>query len=511
MEENGRKKNIRRNMISGVLQKAVALLLPFAVRTVFIYTLDEAFLGLNSLFTSILHVLNLAELGVGSAIVFSMYEPMAHGDKQKLSALLRLYKKIYRIIGCAVLVLGIAIVPLLPVIVRETLPDGINLYVLYGINLANTVISYFFLAYRESLLNASQRVDIVNTALILVNAFVSVVQILLLIFVRNYYCYCIVPIAGTLIRNIIVYRASKRAFPDIEPAGDISAEEKDGIKKRVAGLFCFNLCTVTRNSFDSIILTAFMGLTIVARYNNYFLIFSVVTGFLQLITSSCTASVGNSIILENQEKNHSDFEQLLLLYLWVSGACTACMLLMYQPFMRIWAGESKMFTDLEMIVFCVYFFVSTLGTVCATYRSAAGIWWEDRFRPIVEALMNPLLNILLVRSLGTIGVILSTILCLVFIGNIWGSSVLFKNYFTGYSQTAYLLKLLFYTVVTTVACGICYFIVTLLGINNLFLRIPFAVLIPNAIYFAVYRKLPEYKGLMERVKSMLPARLQKAL
>ncbi|MDO4493646.1 MAG: oligosaccharide flippase family protein [Clostridia bacterium] len=507
----GRSRNIRRNFVSGVIQRAVSLLLPFVVRTIILYSLGEMYLGLGSLFTSVLQVLNLAELGVGSALIFSMYEPMAHDDKPKIRALLALYRKLYRYIGLAILVLGLAAVPLLPRIVKETLPDGLNLYLLYAVYLANAVLSYFFFAYRESLLNASQRVSTLNNIQLAVNILICGAQVAFLLLTKNYYLYCIVIVAGTILRNVFVYFATKRFFPDIEPEGEIGKEQMADIKKRTAGMFCYRLCSVTRNSFDTIILTAFLGLVIAGRYNNYFLIYSTLTGFLQIISASATASVGNSIVLESQQKNHDDFEQLILLTLWIAGACMGCLMLLYQPFMTLWAGPDKLLSEGTMIWISFYFFVNMLGITCATYRSAAGIWWEDRFRPFAEALLNPILNIILVRRLGVSGVVLSSVICLLSIGNIWGSRMLFKLYFTEFSQKKYLLKLLFYTLVTCFGCGLAYLTVRLLGVGSLLLRIPFAVLIPNTVFFLCYRTLPEFGGLMKRLPALLPNRIGKLL
>ena len=154
--------NAKRNMLASLINRIVSMLLPFVTRTIFIYSLGSLYLGLNSIFSSVLSVLSLAELGVGTAMVYSMYKPIANGDAETVCALLNLYRKIYRIIGAVILVLGLAFTPFLPHIIKGAVPADINLYVLYFINLFSTVVSYFLFAYKNSLLTASQRMDVIS-------------------------------------------------------------------------------------------------------------------------------------------------------------------------------------------------------------------------------------------------------------------------------------------------------------------------------------------------------------
>ena len=164
-----RTKNAVRNLVFGFINKMIIMLFPFVIRTIIIRELGAGYLGLGSLFTSILQVLNLAELGFSSAVVFCMYKPIAEKDSETICALLNLYKQIYRIIGIVILVIGLALTPFLPYLIKGTVPNGINIYILYYIYLFNTAITYFLFAYKSTLLVAHQRNDVVSNISSLTN------------------------------------------------------------------------------------------------------------------------------------------------------------------------------------------------------------------------------------------------------------------------------------------------------------------------------------------------------
>ena len=178
--------NAKRNMVFGFLNRFVSLAMPFINRTVFIYILGAEYLGLNSLFASILQMLSLAELGVGGVIVYHMYEPIARNDRGAICALLRLYRKIYRVIGSVILLVGLLLIPFLPQLIHGDVPDGVNLYLVYGLYLLNTVISYWFFIYKASIPNAFQRADLVSNIATLVQVAQAAAQIAAVYFLRSY-------------------------------------------------------------------------------------------------------------------------------------------------------------------------------------------------------------------------------------------------------------------------------------------------------------------------------------
>lgn len=506
-----RTQNAKRNIYASLINKLITMLLPFVTRSAIIYFVGVLYLGLNGLFTSILSVLALAELGVGSAMVFSMYEPIAKNDTDTVCALLNLYKKIYRIIGIVILTLGIIFTPFITKVIHGDIPTDTNIYILYLISLFNTSISYFLFAYKTSLLAANQRMDITtntNTALTISG---SIIQILLLCVFKNYYFYCIVTPITTISGNLIRGRIVDKMYPQYKCRGEVSEELKEEIKKRVFGLFIYRVSAVMRYSLDSLVLSSFLGLEVLAKYNNYFVIMNAIVGVMDIVTANTTASIGNSIALEIQEKNYNDFQKIQLIFMWLSGVFAVLMFCIYQPFMRLWVGKELMFDNLTMTVFCIYFFTNRWGDICYTYRQSAGLWWEDRYRPIIEAVVNLTLNIILVQIIGVVGVMLSTIIGLLFINSIWGSKILFQHYFTKYKQSKYLLELLWFTLVTVIAGAVCGVICNLLpsaersfmAFIYIGVRGAICAVVANAIFWLGYRKLPQYSDMVALAKQIL--------
>lgn len=338
-----RTKNATRNMWMGMINKVVVLVLPFFVRTAFIYSLGSEYLGLNSLFSSILTVLNITELGFSSAVVFSMYEPIAKDDDDRICALLNYYRKIYRIIGTIILAGGIIIMPFLPHLINGECPDELNIYILFFIYLLNTALSYLLFAYKKSILEAFQRNDYISLNDTITTGLTNVVQLIILLAwnsIYAYYAYIVTMLAFTVINNILNSRVVAKKYPKYKCLGEIDGKDKAKIKKQVSGLMVSRICQMTRNSFDSIFVSAFIGLTMTTIYNNYYYIVNAVVGLMNVITAAMLAGIGNSLATDTQQKNYQDFTVLNFIYVWISGWAAVTMLCLYQDFMILWVGEA---------------------------------------------------------------------------------------------------------------------------------------------------------------------------
>ena len=502
----------RRNIKSAAVIKLITPITSFITRTALIYSLGTVYLGLNGLFTAVIQVLSLAELGFGSAMVFSLYKPMAEGDRPMICALMRLYRRIYRIVGLVILGMSLVLIPFLPRLIKGSLPDGMNLTVLYLIRVADTSVSYFLFSYRSALLDASQQKSTFYYIHAVGKVALCALQVALLLMFKNYYMFCIVQPLIQVGINLAIWRVTENRFPDYRCEGTLPREIMRDITKRVTGLFMFKVCHVLRNSFDSIILSAFLGLDILAKYQNYLLIVTTLVGITAILTDSTLSSVGNSVAMETKEKNFRDFRAFQLLFMWIVGCVCACMCGLYQPFIRFWIGEENLLSQRLMLVFVVYFFTERMGNVCFQYRQASGLWWEDRLRPIVDGVTNLTLNYILVQYIGVAGVMLSTILCQVCIDSLWGSRILFRCYFTDQKQRLYLLRLAFYAGTTTVACWASMALCRLIpeagenALNSLVwmgARGAICMAVSNAAFFVIYRSLPEYRDAVRTVRKML--------
>lgn len=508
-----RTKNATRNIVFGTILKLYQILIPFLMRTAMIYYMGVEYLGLDSLFTSILQVLNLAELGVGSAMVYGMYKPIAVDDTIAICALMRLYRIYYRIIGSVIAAIGICATPFIPVLIKSDLPAGLDIYVLYWMNLAATVLSYWLFAYKNALFQAHQRVDITSKVSLFTYTFRYIVQFCVIFFVKNYYMYIMAALLSQILTNIITAVAATKMYPSYVPKGTLEKQQVREIDRRIRDLFTSKLGGVIVNSADTVVISAFLGLTVLAVYQNYYFILTAIIGFVAIIFQACTAGIGNSVIVETKEKNFNDLKKFTFLIAWIAGFCTCCFLCLYQPFMRIWVGEDLMLEFTAVVCFSIYFFVYEINQLLNTYKDAAGIWHEDRFRPLVTALTNLLMNLVMVQFWGVYGVLLSTVLSTLFVGMPWLLHNLFTVLFERKYLSHYLRCLIRYAGVVFLSCvvsaTICHFI-ELSDWMTLIVRMIICCIVPNIIYFAAYHKMTEFKECVLLIDKITKGKLQLA-
>ncbi len=496
----------KRNLVFGMVNKVVTMLMPFFSRTALIYVLGMEYVGLNSLVASILQVLNLADLGIGTAIVYALYEPVAKDDKPVISALMNYYRRVYRIIGIVIGLLGLAVLPFLPRLIKGEPPADVNIYILYLIYLANTVVSYLLFAYKQALPTAMQRVDVVSNVNTITNVVLNAAQIVILLAVHNYYAYLVAIPLCTLLNNLCVSRYVDRNYPEYAPKGRISNELRASIRKRVVGLTIQRVCVTTRNSFDSVFLSTFLGLTVTAIYNNYLLIMNAVTGLLGVVSTAILPTVGNSIVTDSADKNYGDMRLMNFVYMLVSGWSTACLLCLYQPFMRLWAGEQNTFGMAAVILMVLYYYSLKMGDIISIYASGAGLWWEMRWRAVAESAANLVLNFLFVRMWGVEGVIAATLISLLIINFGMATAIIFKYYFKNGKMGEYFADNLFYAVGTLLVCGISFFLCSLVpgdGIIMLLLRGVICTLVSAAVYLLVNLRNPLLKTAIRWASNLL--------
>lgn len=496
---------IKRNIIAGIVNKIIMMLCPFIIRTIIIWKLGIEYVGLSSLFTSILQILSLAELGFGTAITYNMYEPLAKKDKDLVCALLAFYKKVYKIIGWIILIIGMLILPFLKKFISGTYPSDINIYILFFIYLINTVISYFFFAYKQSLLLANQRNDIESNIMTISYCFMYIFQIVSLLLFKNYYCYIVFLPICTVMINLLRNEYVKKKYSQYKCYGTLNNDIKKEMKKRVFGLMLSRICQVCRNSFDSIVISAALGLATLGKYQNYYYIMNTIIGFLTIITTSIVAGIGNNIVTKTIEENYKQFNIFMHGYNWLASWCTICLCCLYQPFIKIWVGEENMFSMLLVVLMCIYFYSLKVGDIVAVYKEAAGMYWEDRKRPIVESVANLVLNFSLVYFIGVYGVVISTIISIIFINIPWSAYVLFKNYFKKSIKPyikSLLINFLILVIITTITYGVCSLVH--IGIFQEFiLKILICIILPNIMIFYVYKNNEYWRSFANIICTMI--------
>ena len=506
-----RGKNAARNVLFGGAYRVFAMLAPFVMRTVLLYQLGVDFLGLDSLFASVLQVLNLAELGVGSAMVYSMYRPIVEDDRESLCALLNLYRKIYYGIGLVILIAGLAISPLIPSLVSGDVPPGISLHTLYYLNLGGTVLSYWFFAYKGCLFDAHQRLDVAHKLHLIADTAKYAISILMVCVWHNYYYYLITRLAFELVFNVLRFRYAGKYYPDIQPRGTLDPERKKQILSRVRDLFTARLGGVVMNSADALVISGFLGLHQLAIYQNYYFIISSLRAFLEVILSSSLAGIGNSLLTETGEKNYWDFRRLTFIFCWITGLVCCMLMALYQPFMELWMGKDLLLPMSVVVSLVVYLYVVEVNRITNIYKDAAGIWHEDRFRPLTAAIVNVVLNVITIRYIGIFGVIFSTVIAFAAVELPWLIRELFRLVFPSGYTGAYVRQLLKYLLTSAAVCAVTYGICAIpqMGLfPTLIVRGLLSFVLPNLLFLAAYRRTEEFQGSLEMADRLTHGRLK---
>lgn len=501
--------NVKRNLIFNLIKFVAQIVLQFVLRTALIYTMGAEYLGLNGLFTNIFTFLNLAELGIGSAIVFSMYKPVAEGDIEKVKALQQLYKKFYSIITLVVLVLGLAILPFIKFLIKGGTSVDINIYLLYILYLINTLVGYLC-AHKRSLLFAYQRNDIENKIKTLCLLGMTILQIVSLIIFKNYYIFFSVNIMFTIIESALIYIWAKNIFPYINGKG----EKLDGatvkeISKNVAALSLHKIGAAVVYSTDNILISAMLGVVALGAYSNYYLIISSLIAIFTLVSNTLASTVGNLIASTDKEYVYQKYKQINLILALISAFTTICTFVLFQPFVKVWTGGGIYLIEFSSVtLLCISFYLGRMRTGSLIFKDAAGLFKQDQWKPLCEAIINLVASIILGMFIGLNGIILGTILSTV-LAPLWVEpKVLYKHYFKK-SVWTYFKQYLIDVIIMIIVGAICYFTCSFIpdgGIGLLLAK--FAVCIPLCGILLVIAYLPtkEFKQTYTTIKNFIKKR-----
>lgn len=472
----------------GIVEKISSIVLPFILRTVLIKKLGSEYLGLSSLFSSILQVLNLTELGFGAASVFAMYKPIADDDYEMVGGILNYLKRIYRVIGVLILLIGILFTPFLKYVIAGSIPSDVNIYILYMIYVCNSAISYLLYAHKNALLSAFQLSRITNKIAFLVNTLIRIGQICVLAFFQNYYFYILLIPIGTIISNFSNSFIANKYYSKWMGDHKLSKEIRSSIKSKLFPLMSTKLAGILVNSADTLVISAFLGLSEVAVYNNYYYIMNSISGFLIIIYGAMQAGIGNALVSDSHEKILADFNKFCFINNWVVTLCTVCLLCLYQPFMELWVGRDLLLPFGMVVLFCIYFYANTIQRIVVIYKDAAGIWKEDMVRCYLSCSLNLLVNVTTVRYIGLYGVIGSSVIANL-VGLPWMAFILYRSVFKCSSLDFYrteikdaIIAALVSGIVYLVCCNIPY------GFVGILLRAFICIIVANFLLYLFFRK-----------------------
>lgn len=512
--ENSRLKNSAFNFASGFMGRVLAILLNFVVRTIFIHCLDEAYLSVNGLYSNILTVLSLAELGFGSAMVYRMYEPMAKCAYPKTAALLHYYKNIYRTIGFVILGLGLCVVPFLDIIIKDK-PDVPGLKLYYLIFLLNTVISYWLSSYKASIFSADQKDYIKTNVQNVATIGQAAIQIALLLIFKKYFLYLLVQLCGTVFVNLYVAFLADKRYPEIASCRDVilDSSEKSQIKKDAEALVLSRLGHVVLNGTDNIIISAVVGVLWVGRLSNYTLISDSVTSVLCQITAAITGSLGNYFATENRRSGYAIFKKIEFLNFWLYGFSFIALLVLLDPFIKLWAGKHFVLGFPVAFAVALNFFVAGYMNTLWVFRSTLGLFKQGKYRPLIVAGLNIVLSIALGKIWGVFGVLFATFLSRAAV-SLWydpiilhkyGFDVSAKPFFCEYAKRILLIALTS-ILLLTVRKSVFLTEVSILGFV---IMTVITAIVPNTVFWIAYHKREEYLYFENVLKNRIVASLKK--
>lgn len=493
------------NIFAGTGYQIFSIFLNFLSRSIFIHILGNRYLGIDSLFSNVLSILSLAELGIGSAMVYCMYEPLAKHDYDKLASLAQYFKKIYRIIAFTVLLTGLLFMPFLGFIVKLE-NDIENLSVFYLLYLLDTVVSYLCM-YKTTILTADQK----NYVLQLIRASFDIIRILaqitILLFLKNYLFYLIIQIVCSICYNLFSASYVSRIYPFVEKSScDLQASEKKAIWDNIKAMFSYKLGGVVLNNTDQLLISIFVSTECVGLYSNYYLPIKSVMGITSAVFIAVQASIGNLTVEKNQEKQYEVFNVLDFASFWIYGIFTVGFCVMLQDFIRLWIGDGYLLSNsLVYIISTTYYLTGVLYPIWC-YRETVGLFKHTKNIMLYASFINILFSIWLGEIFGIEGILFATIIARVFT-NIWFEPYkLFSIYF-GKNVIKYYWQKLEQCLVLVLTIIVINYITSYFSISNLFVHFmvkgAICVIITNVfIIFYLWRK-DEAKELFLTLKKVL--------
>ncbi len=503
-----------KNFTSRIVIYLATSVLSFVVRTVFIYCLGEEYLGISGLFASVLTVLNLAELGVGTSIVFAMYRPVADDDTEKIKTLMDFYRRAYRMVGAVMFVAGLALIPALPYLAKGT-TGLVDLRVVYVLTLLKTVCSYWFYAYKASILTPAQKGYILTGASLAVSGAESLLHMAVLLLLRgepalSYYLYCAVSLAVAVANNLVVRRIVDREYPYLREKNiaPLPKDERTDILKNTVGMATNRVCQVLNDGIDSTIISALAGIVYTGVYSNYLVLRGMVNKALYMFFSSLHAGVGNFCATETAERKEEFLKTLHFTYFWLYGFCSISLWVLLRPFIAgVWLHDTRwLLSDTAEFLAVFNFLIEGLAGAVVKYRDVNGLYWQTRHRYVFSSVLNMALSIVLVgpMRMGVTGALLGTTVSLLVMLS-FDPVLVYREVFgkrAGEFYRLYLRDLL----LVLATLGLVKAAVLPFGeytIGNFLIKGVFCAVIPNLLWYLLFRKSPQFVYLRDKVLGVL--------
>lgn len=506
-----RTKNSIKNVIAAMLSNIITIVIGLIAQAVFIKILGVEYLGLNGLFTNIISMLGIVELGLGNAIIFNLYKPLASNDTETIKSLMKFYKKSYILIAILVLLIGLVIIPFLPLLI-EDVTININIVGIYLLFLIDIVCSYL-LSYKRSIFYADQKNYYVNIIHIGYTILLNLSQLVILFFTKNYYLYLTIKIIIRLIENLIITILANKKYPYLleKKIKNIDKRIEKDIFTKVKALFFHKIGGFIVLGTDNILISKYLGLAVVGLYSNYYMIINAIQTLFSQALVALTPSVGNLLVKENKNKTFEVFKRIRFMNFWIATFTSVCILNMMQQFITIWIGEKYLLSDVVLIVLVFNFFQKMMRNSYQTFKEAAGIYYEDRYVPLFESIINIVASIILVKIIGLPGIFLGTIISGFVLWFYSYPKYVYKKLFDR-SYKDYLKETLGYIILFIVISYLTYYINNIYLVNNIYFEfvknILIAIIVPNILMLLVFIKNDNFKYYIQLIKTKITKKIK---
>lgn len=426
--ETGRTKNAFNNIVMSFLNQFTTLILSFISRTIFIRVLGVEILGINSLFSDVLNLLSMADLGFNTAMVYSFYKPIADNDTKKISALINFYKKIYRFIAITITIIGIAVTPFITLLVN-TEKEIPLLRVYYIFALGGVIISYLFV-YKTSIITADQKNYEIISITIVINFIKNISQIVSLVVFKNYIVYLTINLVGNFSNNYIASRKAVKLYPYINEKNDLNKDEKKSIYRNIKSIFLYKVSSLLLNATDNTLISILIGTVVVGYYSNYLMITNQVLAIIQIVFGALTASIGNVIIKEKSEKRYEIFKATQSISFIISGIIVTCFFILINDLIYVWLGNEFVFSNSVVLAISFNMYLSCVLQPLWTYREATGLYVKTKYVMLIAAIVNLILSVILGKMIGLAGILLASAIARLTTYFWYEPLLLFREYFS---------------------------------------------------------------------------------
>lgn len=496
--KKSRSANSARNMAVAGISKFLVVLMGFFARTIFIKSLSTEYLGINGLFANILTILSFAELGIGDAMIFSMYMPLKNNDTAKIKSLIKLYKKAYHYIAIFVGLIGVILIPFLKYLIKDPPNIKEDLIMIYLFYLLNTVISYLFI-YKKSIITADQNDYIVTAYHNTFYIIQLIIQSVILLITHNFFAYLFIQLLVTFIDNIFISNKANKMYPFIveKHANSLLEDEKKEIFKNVKALSISKIAGVILNGSDNLIISRMFGITIVGLVSNYTLIINAVHGILWQILSALIASIGNLNTESDAIRKAYVFNQLFLLTYWLYSFSCIAIGVIINPFTEIWIGKNYLLNNLTVFALVWSIYTSGINFPLYSFRMTTGIFNEVKYYYVLSAVANIVLSIILGRKMGLPGVFIGTSLSRLVTTEIADGIYVYKKAFF-LQPKKYFIKYYSYLFLFISNYAISYSLSNIVKTNGVFgliIKLLMCVIVSNLFLYFVFRRSLEFREL----------------